>query len=515
MPDPRYSLGKPCPIARQNDNNLTSDRKGFLDAARTIGGLEGLGPIGTGMRSLTKVSDMFRTGTSVVPGREGDPIASNAFNQMAGTALDDVNTGGNTVLDTVGLGGAVQTVSSLDPNVANRAVNSAQGIFQKVKGGNLSIDDVPYLVSDFNNLSTLFNSATGGQPPRPPNKDFDLCGASPYAMDLIKLAPKHNFMFIVDFQFTPGYSEWTDITNTMAFVVKRSNRPNVQFEYEDINMYNFRTKVPTKTMYDPMTMAFYDDNQNAAHLFYTAYMRAMSPIANMRNGFYDEDGMNFDQKAPRKTFAAGDPGLQSYAASVGSLIGNEKSILGRVRLYHVYDSGKYMNIYNFYNPRITTFSPSDLNMAETGDGAEFEFQFAYDGLFIDATQSVEEGLKSGGTNITELTDNRGAASFPIKPVFEVGDGGNNKPKLSPTAQQQEEPIAGFVSDFGKQSRNFTSGVTGAINDGWGAISSGAGEFISGAGNLISDSLRSADNFVTGGEDGDRRTTPQDEDDGNL
>lgn len=504
--DPRkYFTVKSCAAASKTGAAGASRRKGFLESITKIGDLEvlnktGFGKVAEGLRVLSAVSDSVRVGESVVPGREGTDTYNSTLGKIANTALESVDQGAQAVLDAVGLGGAVSAVGDFHPEVANRAYGQAQAIYEKVKQGNFELSDIPEYFSDLQNLEQLSRGILGTSN-KPPKREYEFCGASPYAMDLISYAPKFNFLFVVDVEFAPEYNSLTNIGSSMAFVVKRSTRPSVEFEYEDVNMYNFWTKVPKRVVYPPVSMSFYDDNKNAAHLFYTAYMRAMSPISNMKiegqtqTGGYETNSMNFNRDPASQTFG-GESGYittKGYAASLGPLSGDTKSIVNRIRLYHVFDYGRLMNIYNFYNPRILTFTPTELNMAETGDGAEFEFQFAYDSMFIEPGFSVWEGGEN--KNLEDITSNRGTAKYPIKPVFNEDDTAqdNSQEHLAPTAQEQsKDSSSNYVPNFtgdhlvasSGTGKSFSSGITGAINSATGVVSNAFGKVASFAGSIF-------------------------------
>lgn len=477
--DPRKTFSVTyCPRGTVEAQAEQGRRKSFLDNITNLGGLEGTGAVGEGLRTLAAVSNSVRSGSSVVPGREGSDTTNSLIGDIANTALDAVDQGANIVLDATGLGGVADAVGEFKPDVANRAVGQAKSIFESVKQGNFELSDIPGVFSDLQNLEQLGRGLFGSSDQsKNKTREYNLCSASPYAMDLISYAPKFNFLFVMDVQFTEPYkAAWGDIGSSMAFVVKRSTRPSVEFEYEDVNMYNFWTKVPKKTVYPPVTMSFYDDNKNAAHLFYTGYTRAMSPIANIQQtqpqaGDYEVNSMNFIQEAVTATFDGNGPSLAGYASSLGPLLGNVNSIIERIRLFHVFDYGRLMNIYNFYNPRILSFNPTELNQAETGDGAEFEFQFAYDGMFIEPGWSVHEGGEN--KELDYLSSNRNTALYPIRPIFadDTGYEEHSQNGLAPSAQEQQNEFGSFrtdnwvgASDGSGGGTNATGGITGALND---------------------------------------------------
>lgn len=421
--DPRTFLVKPCGKSKNKVTGNASNKRDFFSAIGKVGDLEvlndiGAGAIGEGLRTLSKVSSSIRTGRSVVPGRENNEVFNNTLAKISSMAADNVNGGANVVMDTMGLGNAVDSVSTFNPGVANRAYGQAKAVYEKVKQGNFEVSDIPEYVSDFQNLDTLFRGIFT-PPPSSSSRDIEMCGASPFAMDLIRFAPKQKFMFIVQITFREPYQTWSAIGNDLAFVVKTSTRPNVSFEYEEINMYNFRTRIPKRTVYEPITMSFLDDNQNNANLFYIAYMRAMSPIANM-GGMREQiptvqqyqdvsmdwevdQGMTFDNSALTRR----------GAGSLGALEDNVENILAEIKLYHIFEYGRLMNVYRFFHPKITKLELDDLTMSETGNGSEVSLTFEYDGLHVIPNYAISDTTTF---NIEDLT-NQGDGLYPIKPNF--------------------------------------------------------------------------------------------------
>lgn len=455
MADPRktYKIAY-CNSKREVQQQSLGKRKGLLDNILSVGKLDvlndvGYGKIGEGLRVLTKCSDSIRTGESVVPGREGQSTINSTLSNILSANNDDAGAG--VVLDTTGQSENYANTVQFHPSVANRAYGQAKSIYQKVKQGKFDIKDIPGVFSDLQNLDTLARGIFGTS--NTDSREMALCYASPYARDLIAFAPKFNFLFILQVKFSPGYGGLSEYGNDMAFVVKRSQRPGIEFEYEEINMYNFRTRVPKRTIFQPITMSFYDDNKNGAHTFYSEYLRAMSPITNMANvpvpGTYEKNSMNFSA-TPLEMNNISVPG---YASSLGPLNRSANgvyntSIISEMKLFHVYDYGNKMNVYTFFNPRILSFTPSELTQAETGDGAEFEFQFAYDGMFIEPALSIEgkdSKISGSSYDITELTNNGGKAIFPIKPIFNGSSSGKTPTKTDSWMDKATNAVDGIIS----------------------------------------------------------------------
>ena len=105
-----------------------------------------------------------------------------------------------------------------------------------------------------------------------------LAGATSYR-------PKLKFLFKVEFIFTQQAKDaFPSIfghagSNDFTFMVRSVDRPKIDFEYEDdVNMYNFRTKVLKKIRHRELTVTFMDDTGNRVLNFFRALMMMQSPI---------------------------------------------------------------------------------------------------------------------------------------------------------------------------------------------------------------------------------------------
>lgn len=436
------------------NNRLQSRKKGFFDAASTIGNLEflndvGYGPVREGLEVLGRVADSVRSGKSVVPGKEGDEIFNTTLGSIANIAIGSVENGADAVLAAVGIGrNALDSIANFDAGTANRALGQAKSVFEQVKQGNFQLEDIPGAFQDLQNLEILVRKLFV------PTKIEDslvnelnkaLCQPSPFAIDLIAHAPRFKFMYIVDIKFTSAYQIWNSkLANGLAFITKSSTRPQVDFEYDEVNMYNYWTQVIKRTRFNPITMRFIDDGTNNAMNFYAAYMRAISPITNKKfideraagggtsthptAGTYENDSMSFTNKSDDPELLG--LTLPAYSASVGVLNKDEngienKGLLSNISLYHIGNYGDTITAFHMFNPRITSLQPDDLDMAENGDGSEFSFEFNYDSLYVDPGIPIEEfGLE----NIAEKSGQRVGARFPlfIQPTPKDSVGGNNR-----------------------------------------------------------------------------------------
>ena len=386
--DPRSKLQPNCPTPAGNQQRKTE----FFRTLGNVGDLEVLNnannEIGQGLRTLETISNQIRLG-------EGAP---NVFR--------DENTsqqaGEDAVLNQVGIDSnkARNDGTRFNPAVANRALGQANAIYERVRQGNFEVRDVPEAIQDFGNLKQLIQGIF-----TPKSNESDkrkICFPSPYATDLIALAPKHKFMFVVEFVFNERFSSLFSQLE-FAFVIKRSTRPQIQFEYEDINYYNFRTKVLKRSEYQPMTMTFYDDMKDNSLKFYNNYLQSISPISNFfapgGKALYEEFGMSF-----RDAF---------HSASVTAVDDTLKTIIDHCYLYHITEGGKYIDSYRFDNPRIQNMQLDDLDMTDGSTGTEVSIEFNYDALLIEPYRAIDEFIPT----LTDITD---AGLYPISPRFEEG-----------------------------------------------------------------------------------------------
>jgi len=390
--DPRKFIISDCGRGPQRSVNETHARRQFADTLGKIGDIEafnsvpGASGIAQGLRTISGVSNSIRDG-------EGGPSGLLGIGNFLGGSLD---AGAGWVLDNVGIASsAIESVSKFNPGVANRAFDQAKNVFDKTRNGDFNLSDIPSALQDLQNLDILANNIF--TPSAESEKKTATCYASPYAESLAyEFAPKSPFLFIVELVFNADQISHPDDPKTTAHLIKTSTRPNVRFEYEEVNMYNFRTKVVKRSEFEPMIMTFHDDQKDSVlFTFYQEYLNRMAPITNLdpsvQSATYEESGMRF--------------GNQS-SASIGVLSNNKKTILSEIKLYHITNYGKTIDVYHFANPKIEEMQLSDLDMA-TSEPTQVQIQFVYDGLYIEPNQSLD----SPKINVTELTN---FGKWPIK-----------------------------------------------------------------------------------------------------
>lgn len=441
MPDPRTYTVKQCEPAYLQKSGAgiagsTMDRRNFFNAIGKIGDLQvlnsvGGGSIGKGLRNLNSISNSIRVGTGALP-------------SSIGTSID---TGANWVLEQTGIAPTVVDVlRPLNPAIANQAYGQAQQIYQKVKAGNFTTSDIPYALQDLQNLERLGRNIFVPGSGDAQTTLGEHCEASPYAVDLIGRAPKFKFLFVVQFVPAPGYGplggqDFGPLD--MAFVVKRSSRPNLKFHHEDVNYYNFRTKVITKTEFEDMNMSFHDDTLNLGTQFYHSYMRAMSPITGIEASgaqpdLLEQGGMDFVGNTLAENQIINQIAASKYAASSGTLVNDQKQVFSEIRIYHLFDNGNRMNVWRFFNPRISALNLDDLDMANGTEGSEITLSFNYDSLFLDPDVSLASDSKynlkqtqRGGVYPLRFNGNATKGNGPITAISEIGSSGSADDLLDP------------------------------------------------------------------------------------
>ena len=465
--DPRTFLVKPCGKSRSATVGQDTTRKDFFNSLGKVGDIELLnnsataGKVGQGLRALAATSNSIRIGEnpqSAIPKNGTEVLAETGISQQESTQ-----------------------VSNFNPGVVNKAVAQADVIADKVKSGEFELSDIPGAFTDIQNLSTLVDGIFTGGPTD--SRSLEICEASPFATDLIAFAPKYKFLFVMQFEFTEPFAASMK-AKEMAFVIKNCTRPQINFEHEEVNMYNYWVRVPKRTSYEPMTMRFYDDNQNMAMTLFTAYLKAVSPIANMSfdqkmedtNWAFEKESMGFEN-ASVAVSGGNDAffGPVAYASSFGPVGGpSNKNMFKRITMFQIYDYGRYMNEYRFMNPKILSMELDEMDMADNGNGNEVSMQFAYDVVHIKNT--IPLSTQKNANAIEELTR---VGTYPLK----LNSNGTQPSNTSPTSEDEESASGTIAGSIG--------GVIGTVAGGITGVTSAALDFGTG---LVSDAFQAVSDF---------------------
>lgn len=234
---------------------------------------------------------------------------------------------------------------------------------------------------------------------KPANRNDGSWYATSYAAALAgatSYRPKMKFLFKVEFifaqwaidKFPAAFSDTQ--RNSFTFMVKQVDRPKIDFEYEeDVNMYNFRTKVLKKIRHRDLTMVFMDDTGNRVFDFVRTLMMIHQPITERSvardNSSRPPDpssktlpqgsGMVFSQHNANALVDAAHRGV------VNSPYGNS---IETIRVKQIFvdpssplDSASKMTSFDFISPRIVSFDFDELSH-ETNDVSNLTLTFDYD-----------------------------------------------------------------------------------------------------------------------------------------
>lgn len=273
---------------------------------------------------------------------------------------------------------------------------------------------------------------------------------TPYASALASGAggydPKTKFLFKVHFEFYSaaavmaanlGLDPEFSLNRDLTYVVKQIDMPKYSFDYEEVNMYNFRTKVLKKINHEALNFTFYDDTANNAIKFMSIYLQLLQPIARRK---WDA-GINLEDYGFGFSRALGGPDSGMRGALRPS--GNQpapKDILRSLRIEQFYlnrsqshlhgeqvRQALYVNVFHFTNPRITNFTLSDQDHEQGAMPNTLECQFDFDALYMD-TGKIADTIDKADSGLLATYDiltgeNRSGGQFLSGPTTPAGGGG--------------------------------------------------------------------------------------------
>lgn len=206
-------------------------------------------------------------------------------------------------------------------------------------------------------------------------------------------APKTKFLFKVKFEFHPEAAQVAsslgvdvfDIGRDITFVIKQIDLPKVEYEYEEVNMYNFKTKVLKSMRYRDLNFTFYDDAGNHALSFVNVYMQILSPLSRVSQSptlKHEDHGFAFN------------PNYYGLDTSTRAAIPNRKDILSKMTVEQFYVDTTQMtpanisqlvklNSFEFINPRLSSFDISDQDHEVGGVANTISAVFDFDSLHIE------------------------------------------------------------------------------------------------------------------------------------
>lgn len=319
-----------------------------------------------------------------------------------------------------------------------------------------------------------------------------LAGATSYR-------PKLKFLFKVEFIFTEeAKAAFPSIfggatNNDFTFMVKSVDRPKIDFEYDDdVNMYNFRTKVLKRIRHRELTMSLIDDTGNRVLDFFRAMMMIYSPIT--RRQLIRQNGATADERTRPPSGASAEQGTGMQFTSANTIDQNDTAMRGaiftsvgsviqtiRVKQIFINPQEQLANavqevIFDFLNARVVSFDLDDMNH-ETSEVNTLTMQFDYDWLEV---VNVGALTKMDGPDYSIAVPGVGGAPVDMTPMGGGGTGdspGNGNPFInmntnrtggqqitSEAVSRDVKTTAGkgrFASLIGSQASNILGGIVGA------------------------------------------------------
>jgi len=250
--------------------------------------------------------------------------------------------------------------------------------------------------------------------------------------------PKTKFLFKVKFSFVPeigrllstlNNSILKDLNEKLTYVVKQIDLPKVQMDYEDVNLYNFKTKILTNTSFREVNLSFYDDVSNTSLSFINTYFQLLVPITRNRYPLrtrLEDYGFSFTQALSKVNTS-----LRGHLPDNNSQIISEMII---EQFYFTFDQNVpkpidayKVNQFTFTNPRITTLDISDQDY-ENGSAANIvSVIMNFDSINMafnkDASDRISPGITGAdifdGTNILQSAQARNPAGNAKNPFIDI------------------------------------------------------------------------------------------------
>lgn len=247
------------------------------------------------------------------------------------------------------------------------------------------------------------------------------------------------------------------------FYVKSASKPKIKMVHQDVNYYNFRSKVLTQVSFDPMTIVLWDEIGNTVNKFFSSYLSAVSGQGSgnwgVDNSFLDEAKSSSSSKSYRNA-GYGDP------------------ILATVIIEQIFANGTKSNRFIFKNARIESMDLDDLTM-DSSEMNTLSITFNYDALeclTVDhsvihtdptAAKDIFRGGGSAGSAYGANDDGRAFDPFSIG-----GSSSPNIPGFGDIFSSVESIFANAIPSIGISVNANSNGVSVNLGAGIPGISGG-------------------------------------------
>lgn len=322
--------------------------------------------------------------------------------------------------------------------------------------------------------------------------------------------PKTKFLFKVKFTFSSKVSQAAssmvqgvdlhDVGRDLTFTIKQIDLPKVNFEYENVNMYNFKTKVLKSIDYRELSLSFYDDVANHSLSFMNVYLMLLMPITRMAytdSAYLENHGFAF-----AKSYFSTDTSHR------GILPDDAKDIISRMTIEQFYlvtnqqgspiDAVK-VNSFVFTNPRLIMLDVSDQDY-EMGNAANIiSATLNFDALHM---ETGGEGVDYVSPSLSgnDILDGTEEIAAQIKRGSQVQAGKAKNPFVEIIARQGQRAVQSTVSGFLNKKLGTIAG---------GALGGAIGQISGALGSAAENTLRSVSTGISQGIAIPRRSSVKD------
>jgi len=246
------------------------------------------------------------------------------------------------------------------------------------------------------------------------------------------------------------------------FYVKSATKPKVKMVHQDVNYYNFRSKVLTQVTFDPMTIVLWDEIGNSVNKFFATYL---STVSGQGSGNWGTE-KSFDSKNSSSS-------SKSYRNQ-----GFGDPVLATVIIEQVFANGTKSNRFIFKNARIESMDLDDLTM-DSSEMNSLAITFNYDAIeciTVDhsvihtdpsAAKDLLRGGGAAGPAFGANDDGRGFDPFSIG-----GAGSPNIPGFGNLLNTAESIFANAVPSIGLSISANSNGVNVNVGGGIPGLSGG-------------------------------------------
>lgn len=221
-----------------------------------------------------------------------------------------------------------------------------------------------------------------------------------YQDNLYGMAPKASWSYFVEIGLNPNLTSKADFPaleeawyqrskGKLGLLAKTVDQPRISFTNEVLNQYNKKTVVPTKLVYNPISITFHDDMDsmisglwNNYYQYYSADSRYTGTIKGSIYSRTLELPSSFAQKAAYDA--------QGFAYGLNN--GQDQPFITFVRIFLL--NRKRYNSITLVNPKIIEYQPAQLDQSTGNKLLDARFTFAYEAVVYDNNINKNKVTKS-------------------------------------------------------------------------------------------------------------------------